>query len=132
MDGGFAAEKQNGITHMSRKTIEQENPENKNQSTLIDNIIKIKNIIKPVTLNTQNPNGLENFTICLNTVYDCIQQQNCKFTMLSNNQLNNEINVLINQIRSLKLTNDRIQYNYLLHNAFKINPYLYINNLISK
>ena len=119
-----------GITRLQRKPEEQEKTDNINENKLIDIITNIKNIIKPFTLNTQDgQKGLQLFTIYLNTIYNCIMKPNCTFTMLLDTTKNDEINIYINEIRTLKDKMDCIQCNYWLRNAFKTNPFAYVNNL---
>jgi hypothetical protein len=133
MFGGVTSAKKAGITELERVSQQQEKTENINENKLIDIIIKIKNIIKPLTLNTQDgQKGLQNFTIYLNTIYNCIMKPNCTFTMLLDSNKNDEINAYINEIRTLKDKMDCIQCNYWLQNAFIKNPYAYVNNLNHK
>jgi len=133
MFGGVTSAENKEITALKRKPEEQEKTENINENKLIDAITKIKNIIKPLTLNTQDgQKGLQHFTICLNAIYNCIMKTTCTFTMLLDTNKNGEINAYINEIRTLKDKMDCIQCNYWLRNAFIQNPYAYVNNLSHK
>ena len=139
MYGGLASENLSGITDLDRKPKEQIETSNTTINNFIDAITKIKHIIRPYALETQNPNGLQEFTMYLKYIYNCINKENCSLENMlkqNNKQLDlkamNALNEQITILKKLKTKMDCIQCNYWLQIAFITNPNAYVNNLTSK